>query len=57
MKMKYFGPTADQGVIREINLDFNADPGGANILENMDFTISPGSADEDDNYTVTVSIT
>ena len=55
--MKYFGPTADQGVIREINLDFNADPGGANILENMDFTITPTSADEDDNYTVNVSIT
>ena len=57
MKMKYFGPTADQGVIREINLDFNADAGGADILENMDFTITPSSADEDDNYTVNVSIT
>ena len=57
MKMKYFGPTADQGVIREINLDFNADAGGVNILENMDFTITPSSADEDDNYTVNVRIT
>ena len=57
MKMKYFGPTSDQGVIREINLDFNADMGGANVLENMDFTITPASADEDDNYTVNVSIT
>jgi len=57
MKMKYFGPTSNQGVIREVNIDFNADSGGANILENMDFTISPASADEDDNYTVNVSIT
>ena len=57
MKMKYFGPTSDQGVIKEINLDFNADMGGANVLENMDFTITPASADEDDNYTVNVSIT
>ncbi len=57
MKMKYFGPTADQGVIKEINIDFNADQGGSNVLENMDFTISPTTADEDDNYTVNVSIT
>ena len=57
MKMKYFGPTADQGVIREINIDFNADAGGSNILENMDFTITPSDADEDDDYTVNVSIT
>ena len=57
MKMKYFGPTSNQGVIKEINLDFNADLSGANILENMDFTITPSTADEDDNYTVNVSIT
>ena len=57
MKMKYFGPTTDQGVIKEINIDFNEDVGGANILEDMDITISPANAEEDDNYTVNVSIT
>ena len=55
--MKYFGPTKDQGVIKEINIDFNNDAGGAEILENMDLTITPANADEDDNYTVNVSIT
>jgi len=57
MKMKYFGPTKDQGVIKEINIDFNEDVSGANILEEMDLTITPTTADEDDNYTVNVSIT
>jgi hypothetical protein len=57
MKMKYFGPTKDQGVIKEINIDFNNDAGGSEILENMDLTITPANADEDDNYTVNVSIT
>lgn len=57
MKMKFFGPTGNQGVIREVNIDFNGDSGGAEILENMDFTITPSSADEDDNYTVTTTIT
>ena len=57
MKMKYFGPTIDQGVIKEINIDFNQDSGGANILEEMNITINPTTAKEDDNYTVNVSIT
>ena len=57
MKMKYFGPTKDQGIIKEINIDFNNDVSGTEILENMDFTITPANADEDDNYTVNVSIT
>ena len=56
MKMKFFGPTGNQGVIREVNIDFNNDSGGAEILENMDFTITPSSADEDDNFTVTTTI-
>lgn len=56
MKMKFFGPTGNQGVIREVNIDFNNDAGGAEILENMDFTITPSNADEDDNFTVTTTI-
>lgn len=57
MKMKFFGPTENQGVIREVNFDFNADPNNENVLENMDFTITPQSSDEDDDYTVNVNIT
>lgn len=56
MKMKFFGPTSNQGVIREVNIDFNNDAGGSEILENMDFTITPSTADEDDNYSVTTTI-
>lgn len=57
MKMKFFGPTGNQGVIRSINVDFNSDTGGSEILENMQLSINPSSADEDDNYTVTTTIT
>ena len=56
MKMKFYGPTSKTGVIKEINIDFNNDKGGAEILENMDITIDPESADADDNYTVTTTI-
>src|SRR5210317_2314529 len=56
MKMKFYGPASKTGVIKEINIDFNNDKGGAQILENMDFTISPASADADDDYTVTTTI-
>jgi len=56
MKMKFYGPTSNTGVIREINIDFNEDSSGANILENMDITINPDTADEDDNYTVVTTI-
>ena len=56
MKMKFYGPTGDQGIIREINIDFNEDSAGVNILENMDITINPNTADEDDNYTVVTTI-
>jgi len=56
MKMKFYGPTSNTGIIREINIDFNEDSSGANILENMDITIDPNTADEDDNYTVITTI-
>ena len=57
MKMKFFGPTGNQGVIRTVNIDLNSNAGGSDILEEMDFAISPSSADEDVNYTVTVTVT
>lgn len=57
MKMKFFGPTGNQGVIREIAVDLNSNEGNTDILENMNIAITPTSADEDDNYTVTTTIT
>ena len=57
MKMKFFGPLGNQGVIRSVNIDLNGSVGGSDILEEMSFTINPSTADEDDNYTVTTTIT
>lgn len=57
MKMKFFGPSADQGIIKQINIDTTADIANLNNLEEIDFTITPSTADEDDNYTVNVTIT
>ena len=57
MKMKFFGPTSSQGVIREISVDINGDAGNVNVLENMDLNITPSTASEDDDYSVTTTIT
>jgi dUTPase len=57
MKMKFFGPTGNQGVIRGIEVDLNSDAGNTLNLEDINFTITPANADEDENYTVTTTIT
>jgi len=57
MKMKFFGPLGNQGVIRSVNIDLNGSVGGSDILEEMSFTINPSTADEDDDYSVTTTIT
>lgn len=57
IKMKFFGPTSNQSVIREINIDFTKDSGFANNLEEMDFTLNPADANEDDTYSVVTTIT
>lgn len=56
MKMKFYGPDSNTGIIKEINLDFNNDKGGSEILENLDITINPTSADADDDYAVVTTI-
>ena len=53
MKMKFYGPTADVGLIREVNIDFEKF-GTTNIMEEMDFTV--GNTDTADNFTVTTTI-
>ena len=57
MKMKFYGPTGDSKIIREINIDFHDKENTTKLFEEMDFTISPSNADEDDNYTVVTTIT
>ena len=55
MKMKFFGPTADQNIIREVNLDFHDKDNVGRTFEEMDFTV--GSTDDADDYTITTTIT
>lgn len=56
MKMKFYGPTSKTGIIKEINIDFNEDKAGNNVLENLDIRIDQSEADSDDNYTVTTTV-
>ena len=55
MKMKFFGPTADQKIIREVNLDFHEKDNVSRTFEEMDFTV--GGSDNADSFTVTETIT
>jgi len=55
MKMKFYGPTADVNVIREINVDFHDKENATKTFEQMDFTV--GNTDTADSYTVTTTIT
>jgi|TARA_B110000908_G_C10267457_1_gene465838 hypothetical protein len=56
MKMKFYGPTQDVGLIREINLDFElyGTQNDSARLEEMDFTV--GNTDTAESYTVTTTI-
>jgi len=51
MKMKFFGPTSDQKIIREVNLDFHEKDNVGRMFEEMDFTV--GGSDTADSFTVT----
>ena len=55
MKMKFYGPTGDQGIIREVNIDFHDKDITTALFEEMDFTV--GASDDADDYTVTTTIT
>ena len=55
MKMKFYGPTGDQNIIREINIDFHDKDLTTALFEEMDFTI--GASDTEASYTVTTTIT
>ena len=55
MKMKFFGPTGDGAIIREVNIDFHDKDLTTKLFEEMDFTV--GSADTADSFTITKTIT
>jgi len=55
MKMKFFGPTSDQAIIREVNLDFHEKDNVGRTFEEIDFTV--GASDNADSFTVTETIT
>jgi len=57
MKMKFYGPTSNQAIIREVNIDFKDTDTASQIFEEMDFTINPTTAGPDDTYSVTTTIT
>ena len=52
MKMKFYGPTVDQSVIREVNLDFENQQTGE-FYEGLNFTVRP--SDTSSNKVVTVA--
>lgn len=51
MKMKFFGPTTDTKIIREVNLDFHEKDNVARTFEELDFTV--GGTDTEASFTVT----
>lgn len=55
MKMKFFGPTGDSNIIREVNIDFHDKDLTTALFEEMDFTV--GASDTADSFTVTKTIT
>ena len=55
MKMKFFGPTGDQKIIREVNLDFHEKDNVGRTFEEIDFTI--GNTDTESSFTVTTTKT
>ena len=55
MKMKFYGPTANQKIIREINVDFHDKDVTTKMFEEMDFTV--GATDTESSFTVTTNIT
>ena len=57
MKMKYFGPTSDQGVIREVDVNKYDGLTSTSKASNTDIKPNPLSADADDAFGYTSTIT
>ena len=52
MKMKFYGPTVDQGVIREVNLDFENQTSGE-FFQGLNYTVQPSDTSSSKTVTVT----
>lgn len=57
MKMKFYGPTSESGIIKSIDVNFASNPGLTDMLSSMGVTINPTDANIDDDYTVVTTIT
>ena len=53
--MKFFGPTGDSKIIREINIDFHEKDNVGRTFEEIDFTI--GNTDTESRLKVTTTKT
>jgi hypothetical protein len=57
MKMKFYGPTSESGIIKSIDVNFANNPGLTEMLSSMGVSINPTDANVDDDYTVITTIT
>lgn len=57
MKMKFYGPTTETGIIKEIDVNFSENQSGLDPIENLDISVSPLDANIGDDYTVVTTIT
>lgn len=56
MKMKFYGPVNETGIIKEIDVNFAENPGISTLIEQMDITIDPIDSNIDESYTIVTSI-
>ena len=56
MKMKFYGPDSNTGIIREINIDMTSDKSFQNDFENYTYRVTQSQADADDDYNVTTVV-
>jgi len=55
MKMRFFGPTQNQSVIKEIDIDFFDKDNTGQFLEGINLAVNPKTANESDNHTITTT--
>ena len=55
MKMRFFGPTQNQSIIKEIDIDFFDKDNTGQFLEGINLAVNPKTASESDNHTITTT--
>ena len=56
MKMKFYGPTNETGIIKSIDVNFASNPGLSDMLVAMGVEINPTTAGIADDYTIVTTI-